>query len=98
MEGQYNVTLYLNNNKGTTKVYNAKVSFSYNPDTYGNGYYMGIESDLEPFGFSSYDIRYDTEFNKEEKMVYIMQFFSNRFNGKNGAWKMIGIKIHEAEF
>lgn len=94
---KYNVTLYLNDGKGTTGIYKAKVSFSYNPATYGNGYYMGIESVLEPFGIGSYDIRYDNAFHIGHEIPYIVQFYSNTYTGKNGSWKLIGIRVHEAE-
>ena len=95
---QYNAKIYLNDGNGRTEVYNAKIEFVHDPNQYGNGYSMGIESKLEPFYRQGYDIRYDRDFNKDYPIEYIVTFYSRRFNGKNGAWKLIGIRVHEAEF
>lgn len=97
METKYNVTLYLNDGKGKTEVLKATVDFEHNPETYGNGFYMGIKAPFEAFGYQGYDIRYDREFDKEYPIPYIVRFFCNRFTGKNGSWKLIGIRVHEAE-
>ena len=96
-DGQYNVTLYLSDN-GKAVVSKAKVEFRCDSEDYGNGYYMGVRSDLEPFGFSAYDIRYDREFDPARKIPYIVQFYANRFTGHGGSWELTGINVHEAEF
>ena len=80
----------------------ANIEFCYDPEDYGNGYYMHVESKEEPFGGQLYDIRYDKDFNPDYLMEYIMAFYSRRFDGKptkyDVKWKLIGIRIHEAEF
>ena len=81
----------------TTLIFSVKVSFHYNPDDYGNGYYMNIEGENEPFGNSYIDIRYDRDFHRAKKISYIASYFENRYDGKNGAWKLLGINIHEDE-
>ena len=79
-------------------MFKVKVSFSYDPDDYGNGYYMGVEGENEPWGCGCYDIRYDGKFNPKKKISYIAKFFENRYDGENGAWTLLGIKIAEADF
>ena len=78
--------------------FKVRVSFSYSPDDYGNGYYMFIEGQNEPFGGQGYDIRYDRNFNRNKKIGYIARYFENRYDGENGAWTLLAIKIAEADF
>lgn len=99
-DGRYKVSVHLARN-GEAYAFDAIVSFAHNPDTYGNGYYMGIESKEEPFGFQSYDIRYDKDFCSDFMIEYIVQFFSRKFDGKTTKydtnWKLTGIRVHEYE-
>lgn len=97
MNEMFNVTLHVNDGEGTTEIIKATVEFSYNPDTYGNGYCMGVTSKAEPFGVQGYDIRYDKDFHKDAMIPYIVSFYANKYSGKNGSWKLIGIRVHEAE-
>ena len=78
--------------------FKVKVSFSCDPDDYGNGYYMAIEGENEPWGCGCYDIRYDGSFNRNKKISYIAKFFESRYDGQNGAWTLLAIKIAEADF
>ena len=93
----FNVTYSINNGKGTTKTFKSKVSFDRGGFDYGNGYYMGIEGESEPFGMSGYDIRYDSSFNINRAISYIADFYDRRYNGENGAWTLIGIRIFETD-
>ena len=95
---QYTAKIYLNNGEGTTNIYDAKIEFEHDPEQYGNGYTMVVDSKLEPWRVQGYDIRYDRDFNKDFPIEYIVTFYSRRFTGKNGSWKLIGIRVHEAEF
>ena len=81
----------------SSEVYDAVVVFSCNPKQYGNGYSMGIKSKAEPFGIQGYDIRYDTDFNKLPRIVWLAQFYANRYDGKDGRWELLGIRIHVAD-
>lgn len=83
--------------EGGTKTleYTGTIEFWHDPDTYGNGYYMGITSKLESFGSQSYDIRYDRRFNHYAPIPYIVQFFCDKYDGKDGAWKLNGITVNE---
>ena len=98
---QYNVKVYLARN-GESYVFDAQIEFQHIPNQYGNGYYMGVKSKEEAFGFQSYDIRYDKDFNPAFPIEYITMFYSRRFDGKeteyDTKWKLTGIRVHEAEF
>ena len=83
------------NGKEMTLTFDVTVEFSYDPDTYGNGYYMGIKGKDEPFGFSGYDIRYDHDFDPKNKMAYVMGFFANRYSGSKHSWKLKALSIKE---
>ena len=64
MKEQFNVTVYYTTEDGTAAIFKAQIEFSCDPNTYGNGYYMGVKSSAEVFGFQAYDIRYDHDFDK----------------------------------
>lgn len=81
----------------SSKVYDAIVVFSCDPNQYGNGYSMGIKSKAEPFGMQGYDIRYDKDFHKLSRIAWLANYFANRYDGQDGRWELIGIRIHEAE-
>ena len=95
---QYKVTVHIAKN-GEAYVFDAKVSFAYDPEGYGNGYYMDVESKEEPWGLQSYDIRYDKDFHPDYLIEYIV--YSRRFDGKSTGydtkWKLMGIRVHECE-
>lgn len=73
----------------------AKVFFDYDPDDYGNGYYMTIKGKKEPFGCSVYDIRYDRDFNPNDMEGYISRTIRQRYakGGWDGSWKLQDISI-----
>lgn len=93
---QYNAKINLSNGDGAIKEYDAKIEFICDPNQYGNGYTMVISSAMEPWGEQGYDIRYDKGFSKNYPIEYIVSFYSRRFNGENGAWKLTGISVCEA--
>lgn len=78
-----------------TLVEDVKIMFSYDDEDYGNGYYMAIKGKCEPFGLSSYDIRYDMDFNPADKMGYITSFYRNLYSGEGRKWKLMSISIEE---
>ena len=77
--------------------YEGSVEFYRHPNDYGNGYGMYIKMKTEPFGGQGYDIRYDKEFHENDPISYIVKFFLRRYDGKDGAWKLLGIEVNEAE-
>ena len=93
---RYNVTIYVNDGNGKTEIAKGAVEFQKKPGDYGNGYHMGVEGLDEPFHMGCYDIRYDKTFRADNALAYIVQFFSDKYCG-DGAWKLVGIRVHEAE-
>ena len=94
----YNATIILSNGKGRTKTFEAEIEF-YRSECfdYGNGCSMAVTSELEPFGTQGYDLRYCTEFNKNNPAEFIAEFYKEKYDGRNGAWKLAEIQITEAE-
>lgn len=84
------------NGKEISKTFDVSAVFSKRSGTYGNGYSMCIEGKSEPFGYSLYDIRYDTGFDPENMIAYILQFYANQYSGENGSWKLTAISVSEA--
>ena len=99
MENQYNVSIRLNNGEGTTISEKAQVEFLHDPEQYGNGWSMWIESHLEPFGGQGYDLRYNKDFDIDKVFSFLTTFYENRFDGTgSNGYKLICIRISEAEF
>lgn len=94
----FNVTYHVGNNDGQSATFKGRIGFSRDPNTYGNGYSMYVESPAEAFGGQAYDIRYDKRFNKNRLKSYVTAFMEDRYDGKDGRWKLIGIRVWEAEF
>ena len=95
---QYNVRLWITgmrNGSMVAKVSDRKVEFSRTIGDYGNETHMG---ELSEVGFTGYDIRYDMDYDPDNEIVYLVRFYADRYNGKDRAWKLTGIKVHEAEF
>ena len=72
-----------------------RVTFTHNEGDYGNGYWVMIKGDE---GFENfYDLRYDTDFHADHKMSWLTYWAENYWNGKNGAYRLKGIKITRKE-
>lgn len=68
--------------------------FCYNPDTYGNGYYVSIKGkDFYPL---SYDIRYDLSFDRGNKKKWLEEWARSYWTGKDGAWAIKSLEIVNA--
>ena len=93
---KFDINIYLQNEEGDQLTYNGKVEFYKNPNQYGNGCGMGIYCKTEPFGRQTYDLRYEKDFDRNNKLLYIVQHFSSRFTGKNDGYKLIGIQVKES--
>lgn len=69
--------------------------FSYNPNQYGNGYYLRIANKVyEPFDF---DLRYDLSFNSNKPEEWLKKWANNYWSGKNGAWKIKRLLIKKID-
>ena len=96
MDNVFNLTYHVcKDGEGVTV--KGRVEFHHDPEQYGNGYSMYIQSSAEAFGGQGYDIRYDKQFNPENMIGYIVNYFAARYDGKNGRWKLIGIRVWESE-
>ena len=93
---KYNVHYYVTKD-GETYDVRAEIEFSCDPEQYGNGYSMFIKSTEEAFGGQGYDIRYDKRFDPERPMMYIVEYFHDRYDGKGERWKLIGIRVFEGD-
>lgn len=97
---KYNVNVQVKRGD-ETYAFDAKISFSYDSETYGNGHHMFVESKEEAFGGQGYDIRYDTDFDEEFLIEYIVAFYSRRYDGKkmqyDTKWKLTGISVTLAD-
>ena len=96
MENKYIVKVFLNDKEGKSMTIEGTVSFERNENTHGNGYYMGVDGLDEPWGKQGYDIRYDKDFHRDEMILYIVKFYSDRFKD-NSRYNMVGISVLEAK-
>lgn len=69
--------------------------FSYNSDTYGNGHYVSIQG--KNFSKLIFDIRYDKNFNRNNKTEWLEKWAKNYWSGENGSWKLTKIEIIKIE-
>lgn len=95
---KYLLTITFKNPKGEeTKTLHLKASFSYNPDTYGNGYGLMIRSANKEEGWfeQGYDLRYDTSFSENEAISYLARWADQYWSGTNGAYKLISFECKE---
>ena len=101
LDEQYGVKVHIAKN-GIAQWFDAQITFSYDPDGYGNGYSMYVKSTEEPFGGQGYDLRYNKDFDPDYLIEFITMFYSRRFDGKateyDTKWKLMGIHVYEAEF
>lgn len=65
--------------------------FCYDEEQYGNGHYVTIKG--KDFYEQTYDIRYDTSFNRSNKSKWLESWAKNHWSGKNGAWTVKEIDI-----
>lgn len=70
-------------------------SFSYNPNTYGNGHYVSIKG--KDFNPEILDIRYDTSFNRHKKEEWLERWARYYWSGKNGAYAVKSITIEKVD-
>lgn len=66
-------------------------NFSYNPDTYGNGYYVSIQS--KDFYKQLIDLRYDKTFDRNNKEKWLKEWANNYWTGENGTWSIKHLEI-----
>ena len=68
--------------------------FAYDPEQYGNGHWLKIKGSE---GFEGHiDLRYDTDFDRNNKIEYLEKWAKNYWSGKNGAYYVKSIEIIKA--
>lgn len=78
----YDVEITVINLNGDPVELKGTIDFSYKSGDYGNGYHMGVYGLGEAFGIGCYDIRYETEFDPKEKILWIMKFLNNDYGDR----------------
>ena len=90
---KYKATYTTINEEGAKRQYYAQIEFFKHANDYGNGYGMYVKSDVEPFGGTAYDLRYNAGFNPDMPISFIVKFFEKRFSVKNGTLKLADIYV-----
>ena len=102
MDGKFKVKYTIkgtNYNTGEPDIYEGSAEIEFeeldrsSSNYYGNGHYMGIKDKNEPFGHQGYDIRYDKRFNENDPIGYIVKFYTDRYDGRSGSWKLQSITV-----
>lgn len=70
-------------------------NFAYNPEQYGNGYYVSVGS--KNFYPQMIDLRYDKSFDPKNKTKWLEEWAKNYWSGKNGAWAIKTLEIIKVE-
>ena len=76
-------------------MFDLSCSFAHDPEQYGNGYMLCISG--KEFYKQVIDLRYDKEFNPDDKSAYLEKWARNYWSGKNGAYAIKTLEITEAE-
>ncbi len=69
--------------------------FVYDPEQYGNGHYVSIGG--REFYRQVIDLRYDPEFDRNNKPAYLEKWARSYWSGKNGAYAIKSLEILKAE-
>jgi hypothetical protein len=68
--------------------------FAYDAEQYGNGHWLKIKGNE---GFENYiDLRYDKDFDRNNKTAYLEKWARNYWSGKNGAYYVKSLEIIKA--
>ena len=73
-----------------------RCTFSYDPDTYGNGHSVKIEGGGVAF-CNVYDLRYDKSFNKNQKMGWLEKWAHSYWSGEGGSYYVKSLSISKGE-
>lgn len=72
-------------------MFNLSCSFTHDPEQYGNGHFVSISG--REFYRQVIDLRYDTEFDRNNKMAFLEKWARNYWSGKNGAYAIKSLEI-----
>ena len=71
--------------------FDLRCAFVYDEDTYGNGHYVSIGG--KEFYKQVIDLRYDTSFDRDNKMKWLTDWAYSYWSGKDGAWTIKSLEI-----
>lgn len=75
--------------------YELLFSFVHDPEQYGNGHYASIRG--ANFWSQFIDLRYDSEFDRNNKAAWVEKWARNYWSGKDGAFMVKSLEITEEE-
>ena len=75
---------------------NLIAKFSFDKRQYGNGHYLMVKDTVTPWQ-EFYDIRYEADFDKNNKEEYLKWLVNSIWNGDNGSYKVSKVKIKKVE-
>lgn len=86
-----------NTEKGMSSdlVQNLECYFSHMEQDYGNGYHLAIR--MGDGYMNAYDLRYDKDFHKDEKEVFLVRWAYNYWTGKDGAYAIKRLTIEKVD-
>ena len=92
IKNTFDLEIMIKNPKGTeTKKYDIKAELDKEDgEHYGNGYHLYLTGN--EFGERLLDIRYDTSFNEDKPLDYIINTLKNMYSGEKHSWVLVGVK------
>lgn len=76
-------------------LYKIECIFTYDPEQYGNGYWLRMKK-RGPEGFVNHvDLRYDKNFDRNDKLAYLERWAKNYWSGQNGAYCLKSIRFEK---
>lgn len=76
-------------------MFNLSCVFAYDPEQYGNGHYVSISG--KEFYRQVIDLRYDTEFDRNNKTAFLERWARKYWSGKDGAYAVKTLEIFKKE-
>ena len=73
-------------------MFDLSCSFYYDPEQYGNGHYLCIKG--KEFYQQVIDLRYDAEFDRNNKIAFLEKWARNYWSGTNGAYAIKTLEIN----
>ena len=80
-------------NQQNKAAYELLFTFVYDPEQYGNGHYASIRG--ANFWHQVIDLRYDAEFDRNDKAAWVEKWARNYWSGENGAFMVKELDIQE---
>lgn len=75
-------------------IFKLTASFAHDPEQYGNGHYVAISG--KEFYRQVVDLRYDKDFNRNDKKAWLKKWANTYWSGKDGSYYVKSLDIQEA--